>query len=101
MLKILTELINLDHNLENLKLPLNPSWVTTVSNVKMDSISHRFILCVVILSMKTVWEDKGNAVDVDFKWGTLLKENKDIKKVPMTRPNFSKLYMKENRADFK
>ena len=51
--------------------------------------------------MKTVWEEKGNVADVDFKWEILLKENKDIKKVPMIKQNFSKLYMKGSRVDFK
>jgi len=51
--------------------------------------------------MKTVWEEKENVADVDSKWGILLKENKDIKRVQMTKQNFSKLYMKESKADFK
>ena len=67
----------------------------------MDLISHQFISCVVILSIKTVLEEKENVADVDLKWGTLLKENKDMKKAPTTKQNFSKCYMKENRVDFK
>lgn len=67
----------------------------------MDLTSHQFISCVDILSMKTVLEDKDNAVDVDSKCETLSKEKKGTNKVLTTKQNFSKCCMKEKKVDLR